>query len=367
MNIAVVSNSARASGGSLTYETAILEALERDPDVGSKLSYWHTNVGGGIRNHSKLLSPTGSIRRGVPWRRRPLGPDNLLTQGGTSLVYFLSPNWLMEKLQAIPFVCTVWDTGHRDLPEFPEFRGREWHARERLYSTSLPRAFHLVTDSERTGEKIAQLYGVDSRRWTSIGLPLPDQPNPSRDLPPGLALTAEDKFFIYPANKWPHKNHLTLIRAMVSLLEVHPGVKLVFTGEDRGMGENIQREIHRYRLAHAILDVGFVDEATYQTLLSKATALLMPTLLGPTNIPPLEAAQLGIPAIISDRHHFDPPISDWFLRIPAENPEAWFQHMMEVIESPPESVMLRTDGDVVTEKINAVLNRFTATKGLMPQ
>jgi hypothetical protein len=80
---------------------------------------------------------------------------------------------------------------------------------------------------------------------------------------------------------------------------------------------------------------GSVPKAQVMGLLQQSVGLLMPSLLGPTNYPPLEALQLGVPAIISDAHHFDFPLPEAFIRVAALDVNQWAVSMVQFLAERP--------------------------------
>ena len=90
---------------------------------------------------------------------------------GVALAYFISPNPLALDLVDTPMMNTVWDLGHRDLPEFLEITGdRHYEERETFFSHVLPKSFRVFVDTESTAKKIVHYYGVDPTRIARTGL-----------------------------------------------------------------------------------------------------------------------------------------------------------------------------------------------------
>jgi glycosyltransferase involved in cell wall biosynthesis len=111
---------------------------------------------------------------------------------------------------------------------------------------------------------------------------------------------AKDNFFFYPAQFWAHKNHYNLLRAFQKLKNIAPSFKLVFTGSDKGNLKYIKELITEFDLDDDVKITGFVSENQLKALYENAAALVMPTFLGPTNMPLLEAYSLGCKVICSD-------------------------------------------------------------------
>lgn len=245
---------------------------------------------------------------------------------GIDAIYFASPNRLAVDRTLPQVITTVWDIGHRDLPLLPEMSSRgRWLLREFYYRYSLKNSRFVVTDCSATSSKLEKIYGVPENKIFSIGLlPLNHElPNGSRLIP--------GKYFIYPAQKWRHKNHRTILKSFKQVLEKDATLKLVFTGSDKGEGKKIHREISALGLETNVLDLGFVTKEDLVNLQFHANALLMPSRLGPTNIPPLDAINLGTLAIVSDAHKFDDEIQNLLTVVPAKNPNLWAKAMLEAL------------------------------------
>jgi glycosyltransferase involved in cell wall biosynthesis len=247
------------------------------------------------------------------------------------MVYFASPNPLALGLRKIPFMTTVWDLGHRDLPEFAEFSsdGR-WDEREMYYSETAPSSVAIITDSEETGSKLTKHFGVSEDRCFAVGL-LPE------------IGTSEDKgesdlknpFIYYPANKWMHKNHSTLLKAMSLLRARGVSIQLVLSGADMGAETTIAKEVLELGIEDLVIDKGFVDIDTLDQLYRTCSALAMPSLLGPTNLPPLEALLHGKPVVVSDVHNFNGLEGYPVHRALATSPEDWADKLQLALAEKP--------------------------------
>jgi glycosyltransferase involved in cell wall biosynthesis len=108
------------------------------------------------------------------------------------------------------------------------------------------------------------------------------------------------KYFFYPAQFWAHKNHCNLLLAFKEICEKYPELQIVFTGSDKGNLNYIIRLVANLKLNDRVLFLGFVSNQELFTLYSNALALVMPTLLGPTNMPLLEARELNCPIVCSN-------------------------------------------------------------------
>jgi glycosyltransferase involved in cell wall biosynthesis len=113
---------------------------------------------------------------------------------------------------------------------------------------------------------------------------------------------AKNKFFLYPAQFWPHKNHYNLLVAFKEFLSDNSSneLKLVLCGSNLGNLKYIQQAIASMGLQDSVVIAGFLATDRLHHLYKNALAMVMPTFLGPTNLPLIEAAHLGCPVLCSD-------------------------------------------------------------------
>jgi glycosyltransferase involved in cell wall biosynthesis len=281
------------------------------------------------------------------------------------LVYFASPNPLALGLRKTPFMTTVWDLGHRDLPEFAEFSsdGR-WDEREMYYSETAPSSVAIITDSDDTGFKLAKHYGVSEDRCFSVGL-LPEIG--TSEYQKGTAI--DSPFIYYPANKWMHKNHTTLLKAIAVLRSRGVKIQLVLTGAEMGAGPTITKEIVELDIADLVVDKGFVDNDVVDQLYRTCSVLAMPSLLGPTNLPPLEALLHGKPVVVSDVHCFNGVEGYPVYKAVANSPEDWADKLqLAVAEKPFDPAPLKQTLETAAGKslraaIGAAVTRTRKARG----
>ena len=373
--LAVVLSSLPSSGGAFDYETSILQILlgmQRKAEVSLRVFHSRGNdvlkhfPVDGFETKQRPVFLSRFARRWMPSSHLKIHELEVLSQISAQrpdLAYFLSPNELALHLPKIPVISTVWDLGHRDLRQFPEFVGNEWARRERLYHNLLPRSFHVFTDSSSTGRRIVDLYGVDASRWSPTGLlPVTHICQSCQDQ---VDVGSLGSYVLYPAKRWPHKNHLFLLEALAKARERSSELKLVLTGDRSGGGQSeIQQAVVRLGLQEAVVDLGLVARHDYQALLRGAIALVMPSLLGPTNIPPLEAFCEGIPSIVSDVHKFDADIGleGSMTYLPTTDANIWGAHLAEISATRSRRTAIG-DGPfraIATREIRKVIFKFVS-------
>jgi glycosyltransferase involved in cell wall biosynthesis len=148
-------------------------------------------------------------------------------------------------------------------------------------------------DSPRGSRDVTRSFGVSPERtvvlpFTSIvkswGVPTD---------PPG-------DYVIYPAQFWPHKNHVVLLEALSALLSSRrKAPRLLFVGDDKGNRNFIEERAHALGVWDLVEFAGFLSAEELRSRLLQARGLVMPSYFGPTNLPPIEALLSGIPVAVS--------------------------------------------------------------------
>jgi glycosyltransferase involved in cell wall biosynthesis len=225
--------------------------------------------------------------------------DSMLHKLGIDLLWILGPIRLNI---TIPYVFTVWDLGHRMLPCFPEVsvEGWDWDSREECYIRMLPRATYVITGNETGKKEILANYSINSKKIHIIPFPIPQFCfNVSDDA--ATHQKFQKPFIFYPAQFWAHKNHIAIIEALAWLRDTHGLlINCYFVGSDHGNQSYISNAIGACSLENQIHILGFVDRPTLLSLYKNALAMTYMSLMGPNNLPPLEAAALGCPLILSN-------------------------------------------------------------------
>jgi glycosyltransferase involved in cell wall biosynthesis len=260
--------------------------------------------------------------------------ERLATRQGVDILVFASPNHHAPGIRDLPIATTAWDLGHLDLPHASEMSlGGIWAWRESLYQKTLRRSVAVFCDSDFTASRLEAIYGVQAGKIRKIGL----LPNIER---PSSIEVRSRPFVIYPSMFWPHKNHELLINAFA--LGIDSGLfdgDLVLTGV--GPGENqIKHKVQSLRLADRVKFEGLVTRERLAALIAGSEGVVMPSLLGPSNLPPLEAAILGKPSIISAAHKMEDLIEGGLL-VPSESVEDWATALANLFQKKVPNARLR--------------------------
>lgn len=261
-----------------------------------------TSVLGHVRGllRHRMLAPLRSLAWKYLWRPRRL---ELLEreQVDALLLPLTAPAFYAP---GVPTVAVVYDLQHMDHPEF--FRRDDRVARSVHLQTLLKLDARLICISNHTREAIQRRLNVAPERTTLIpfGLraefPIYERPSAAATLK-RYGLT-ERGFWFYPANSWPHKNHLRLLEGFAEYRRRggDPAVKLVCSGADTGGHEQLQRAISELGLEDVVQLIGYVSEDALLDLMASCRALAFPSLYEGFGMPVLEAMACGVPVACSN-------------------------------------------------------------------
>ncbi len=199
-----------------------------------------------------------------------------------------------------PFIYTIWDIGHRIMPAFPDTTKPmyRWNSHEEQCSRMLAKASFILTGNETGKKEILDNYSVIADKIRIVPFPVTffcygEEQKPKFELP--------DRYFFYPAQFWPHKNHICIVKAIASLRkDYNINAHVMFTGSDKGNKSYIIDMADKLGVSDLIHFTGFVSYEEMKYLYTHAVGMIFASLMGPNNIPPIEATYLDCPVIITD-------------------------------------------------------------------
>jgi glycosyltransferase involved in cell wall biosynthesis len=257
------------------------------------------------------------------WIERFPAVEALLAGARIDVIWYLTPiAWVGAD---IPYITIVWDLQHRLQPYFPEVTaGDEFNFRDETYTRLLRKASMVIVGTRAGSDEVTQFYGVAPERIRVLPHPTPgfalraaEQPTPPRP-----AAAPPDPYLFYPAQFWPHKNHVNLLEAL-RLLRTRDGLPfhLALSGSDQGNQNFVRDTAARLGLTDAVHLLGFVEQADLVGLYRHAFALSYVTFFGPENLPTLEAFALGCPVVASDVSGAQEQLGDAALLVDPRRPD----------------------------------------------
>lgn len=206
--------------------------------------------------------------------------------------------WVFPSQDIISILCggksivSINDLMHRyaNFPETSSFFRRIY--RDYLFRKIAKNSYRILVDSELGKKHVQECYGINKniriQYFSSLIETRKKKKFPS------------EKYIIYPAQFWEHKNHGNLILAINILKEKLDDIKLILIGHKKSEYNNIINLVAKLNLKKNIKFLGYVSNNKKIKLIKNARALINPSLLGPTNIPQIEAFFCGCPAIVAN-------------------------------------------------------------------
>jgi glycosyltransferase involved in cell wall biosynthesis len=261
------------------------------------------------------------------------GLERQMASLGVDLVWIVAGR--LKDTFEIPYVTTVWDVQHLTHPWFPEVSANwRWDHRELFLWRHLRRATSIIVGTQVGKDEIVRYYGVPEEHIAIL-----PHPTPSFVLR-AAEETATDKlpsnipkdYLLYPAQFWPHKNHVNLLKALRLLVEADPATPaLVLAGSDQGNRAFVERCAADLGVSHKVHFLGFVPTEDLIRLYRNARALVYPSFSGPENLPPLEAFALGCPAIVSNYRGAEEQLGDCAMLFDPTKPAAIAEAIARVV------------------------------------
>lgn len=207
------------------------------------------------------------------------------------VIYYPVPDCVFPNF---PYIYTLWDLGHLSGFAFPEVSMNKVFENRKLHHDLYPQKALLIFAESKAGKKdIVKYLQINENRIKVVPLFSSEIVGETIQSKKPEILENDEYFIHYPAQFWPHKNHYNLLVSLQKVSVIYPKLKLIFTGSDKGNKAYIDETINAFGLSGIVLNLGFVSMEELKWLYLNSQGLVMPTLLGPTNMPLLEAAQLN--------------------------------------------------------------------------
>ena len=221
--------------------------------------------------------------------------DGTLETLGARVIHFPMQSAFVTEL---PTIYHPWDLQHLHLPDF--FSRDVIADRERWYRLFCDRAAMVVAATSWVKDDLVEKYRLPPSKISVIPVPPPiDAYAPVSETTISEVrrhLALPDQFVFYPAQTWPHKNHIRLLRALALIRDRHGiEIALVCSGLQNDHYADIAAETTRLRLDHQVRFLGFVSAVEVQALYRSSRALVFPSLFEGWGLPVVEAFSTGLP------------------------------------------------------------------------
>ena len=208
----------------------------------------------------------------------------------------------MSYLTSKKSLTSIHDLMHRYESHFEEYQNKETLARDKHYRMICAHSCGILVDSFIGKRQVVESYGLEANRIYRLPFVPPSYLLESNEVEIFKKYDIPEKYIFYPAQFWEHKNHIRLIEA-INILKVRKiNVNLVLVGSRKNAYKRVLKKIAEFSLEERIKILGYVSNDEIFTLYKNAIAMVFASIIGPTNIPPVEAMLCGCPLICSNAY-----------------------------------------------------------------
>lgn len=226
--------------------------------------------------------------------------DGFFESLGADLVHF--PYVAHYQRTSLPTVLTIHDLQHRHFPEFFSDALLEW--RDAAYPAAMAHATIVAADSTAVKRDIVRQYGVPEAKIfvAPLASPLAVHARPGREACAAVRVrfALPERFALYPALTYGHKNHIRLIEAVAELRAQGREATVVCPGRQTLHWPEIAAAVRRHGVEDLVRFPGFVTTGELLALYRLARGLVFPSLFEGAGLPVLEALGQELPVACSD-------------------------------------------------------------------
>jgi glycosyltransferase involved in cell wall biosynthesis len=202
----------------------------------------------------------------------------------------------------IPSIYQPWDLQHVHLPQF--FTAWERAARELTYGYLCDQAEIVVVASEWARRDVTSHFGLPDTKVHVIPVgPLVELFDPPTEAQLSQARSTyalPEQFALFPAQTFPHKNHLALLEALAVLRDRDDLViPLVCAGKLNNHFPKIEKRRRQLRLTESVRFLDYVDPSLMPSLYRLSRCLVFPSKFEGWGMPVHEAFHAGVPVACS--------------------------------------------------------------------
>ena len=223
--------------------------------------------------------------------------QKILKKNKIDLLIFTQPSFYSLYCDGTQFVINIWNTEIKKYYNLREFISGQYEYQNKIIKFAVEKAFRIFVFTERNKKDLKELYNCDEEKIKVQNL-TPNLPNIFEknikenylEIFNKFKLNNDFKWFFYPAQFWPHKNHKHLIDVMKNLYQNNnKKIGFIFCGPDKGNLNYIKDTIKKENLNENIKVLGLVSDKQIISIYKNCEAIVIPTLIGRSSLPLLES------------------------------------------------------------------------------
>jgi len=214
---------------------------------------------------------------------------------------WFSPLLILDPLDCpVPSAFTIPDMQHEYFPDFFDAGTLNW--RKKYFQASANKANIIFTLSQNSRNDIIRFLEVAPEKVKAIHLDSPSWFNENRQLDIKTIGKKFDKskYLFYPANTWPHKNHLRLLEAFNQVKDKVEGINLLFSGYPHQADKIIHDFISKHHIKDRVRFLGYLKREEIPLIYKSVLGLIFPSLFEGFGIPIIEAFRSGCPVLFAN-------------------------------------------------------------------
>ena len=322
-------------GGSEQAVVEMLTALADKPpdDISYSLYALESFIGAHARLAERLpteplplrgrMKPLRVVAEGT-WLARAVRRD------GIDLMHY--PGGTVPVGSRVPAVLNLHDIQPFDMPEnFQPVKRAYLH---KMVPRAVDEAHRVIVPSEFVRTNVLDRFGgsPDRVRVVPWGV-APINVDASTIAKVRARYDLPERWYVYPAITYPHKNHLTLVHAFAKLAARHSDIVLVLTGHRAGSEEAVRTEVSRLGISDRVRRTGRIPRDHVMGLLAGAVGMTFPSRYEGFGLPILEAMAASTPVVAARATALPEAVGDAGLLVEADDADAWCDAMEELLST----------------------------------
>ncbi|MFH1841120.1 MAG: glycosyltransferase family 1 protein [Candidatus Shapirobacteria bacterium] len=240
------------------------------------------------------------------WQYRVVGPKKMwnfwalpraLFKEKPKLDLVFNPGHYAPLLTPCPLVISVMDLGFLRFPG--QFTRKIYWQLKYWTEWSAKKAKHIFAISQATKKDLIKFYKLPENKITVTYPGINKSTVEIKKIKEKFII--KNDYILFLGTLKPNKNIEGLIRAFKILVDEETKLDLVVAGRKGWLFESIYRLVVELGLEERVVFTDFVPDEEVPMLMTGARALVTPSFWEGFGIPVVEAMNLGVPVVVSDR------------------------------------------------------------------
>lgn len=293
-------------GGSEEYTTRLLRGLAEDPPADLHLTLFALSSFADA--HPDLVATYPTVTTRLDGHRRPervaAEATWLALEAGRRNIELLHHAGGVvppgPAIARIPAAVTIHDLQPLVMPQNFSSVKRRWLAA--MLPRGARKAAMVFTPSDPTSDSVVEHLGVPRDQVRTV----PHGIEPPTEVPAAAVAAVRERYrlsgqvILYPAITYPHKDHVTLVRAFARLAPSRPDLTLVLPGGAGPSEADVAAAIRASGVGDQVRRTGRIPWDDLTALYAAATVVAVPSRFEGFGAPALEAMAAGVPVVVAD-------------------------------------------------------------------